>query len=110
MKFNLTSAINLVDLAKKLSVGLTKLSIEDNMENFKVIGLSIPSGETVSIRNELTFIPTQYIITSQEGNALITKTKGLDASGNATLEWDDNFLYLINNGSNGVTITVIFMR
>lgn len=110
MKFNLTSSINLVDLAKKLSVGLTKLSIEDNMENFKVTGVSIPAGDTVSIRNELTFIPTQYIITSQEGNALITKTKGLDDSGNATLEWDNNFLYLINNGSSNVTITVIFMR
>ena len=100
MKFNLTSSINLVDLAKKLSVGLTKLSIEDNMENFKVTGVSIPAGDTVSIRNELRFIPTQYIITSQEGNALITKTG----------TWTNEFVYLINNGSSDVTITVIFMR
>ena len=100
MKFNLTSAKDLIDLAKKLTVGLTKLSIEDNMEVFKVKDLDISAGTTVSIRNKLTFVPSQYIITSQIGNSLVTKTG----------TWNSNFLKLINNGSNDVTITVIFMR
>ena len=100
MKFNLTSAKDLIDLAKKLTVGLSKLSIEDNMEVFKLVDLEIGAGDTVTIRNKLTFVPSQYIITSQTGNGLVTKTD----------TWDSNFLYLINNGSNDVTITVIFMR
>ena len=100
MKFNLTSAKNLVDLAKKLTVGLTKLTIEDNMESFKVEDLDIVSGTEVTIGNKLTFVPKQYIITSQVGNGLVTKTN----------TWDIDSLYLTNNGSSDVTITVIFIR
>lgn len=100
MKFNLTSARDLVDLAKKLTVGLSNLTFDDNMETYKVENLQITAGSTVTIGNKLTFVPSQYIITSQEGNALITKTG----------TWTNKFLYLVNNGSNDVTITVIFMR
>ena len=102
MKFNLTAARDLVDLAKKLTAGLTKLSIEDNMESFKVENIHIKAGTEVTIGNKLTFVPSQYIITSQEGNALVTKTG----------TWDKSFLYLKNNSTNhiDVTITVIFMR
>jgi len=103
MKFNLTSARDLVDLAKKLTVGLTKLTIDENMESFKVEDLEIGHGtgsDTVTIGNKLTFVPKQYIITSQVGNGLVTKTG----------DWDINTLSLINNGSSDVTITVVFMR
>lgn len=100
MKFNLTSARDLTDLAKKLAHGLVRLRFEDNMESQKEIGLTIASSGTLTIGNKLTFIPSQYIITSQEGNGLITKT-GV---------WTNKFLYLKNNGAEDVTITVIFMR
>ena len=113
MKFSLENSRDLQDLIRKLSLGLTKLSIEDNIESFKVEDLTIASGATITIRNQLTFVPKQYIITSQEGNGLITKDKGLtDPSDPATntIEWDVNNLYLKNNGSNTVTLTVIFMR
>jgi hypothetical protein len=100
MKFNLAAARDLVDLAKKLTVGLTKLTIEDNMESFKVEDLEIGNGVTVTIGNKLTFVPKQYIITSQVGNGLVTKTD----------DWDIDSLYLKNNGSSDVTITVIFIR
>lgn len=100
MKFNLTSSRDLVDLVKKLSVGLRKLTIEDNMEVYKVKDLKIAAGQPVTIENNLTFVPSQYIITSQVGNGQVTKTN----------RWDNNFLYLINNGTSDVTITVIFMR
>lgn len=107
MKFNLTSARDLVDLAKKLTVGLSNLTFDDNMETYKVENLKIlpydaskPNQNVVTIGNKLTFVPTQYIITSQEGNGLVTKTG----------TWSNKFLHLINNGSSEVTITVIFMR
>lgn len=100
MKFNLTSAKDLTDLAKKLAHGLVRLRFEDNMESQKEVALVIPASSTLTIRNKLTFIPSQYIITSQEGNGLITKT-GV---------WTNKFLYLNNNGLVDVTITVIFMR
>lgn len=107
MKFNLTSAKDLVDLAKKLTVGLSKLTIEDNMEVFKVKDLNIlpyssanPEQNVVTIGNKLTFTPSQYIITSQIGDGLVTKTGS----------WNNNSLFLKNNGTNAVTITVIFMR
>lgn len=107
MKFNLTSAKDLIDLAKKLTVGLTKLTIEENMEVFKVENLTIlpadsahPEQNIVTIGNKLTFTPTQYIITSQIGDGLVTKTG----------QWTNKSLFLKNNGSNEVTITVIFMR
>lgn len=100
MKFNLTSARDLTDLAKKLAHGLVRLKFEDNMESQKEVDLTITASGTLTIGNKLTFIPSQYIITSQEGNGLITKT-GV---------WTNKFLYLKNNGAEDVTITVIFMR
>ena len=106
MKFNLTSARDLVDLAKKLTVGLTKLTIDENMESFKVEDLEIGNGATVTIGNKLTFVPKQYIITSQVGNGLVTREFNPDSGE----DWDINFLYLKNNGSSDVTITVIFIR
>ena len=72
MKFNLTSAKNVIDLAKKLMAGLNKLTVQDNLDGFLVKDLVIPANQTVSVRNELTFVPGQYIITNQIGNGLVT--------------------------------------
>lgn len=100
MKFNLTSAKTVVDLVKQLKLGLRKLSLEDNVEGFTVRDVKIKGGGTVTIQNKLTFVPKQYIITSQIGNGLVTKTSS----------WNENRLFLKNNGSSEVTITVFFMR
>ena len=120
MKANsLSSAKNLQDLITKAIAGLKKLTFTDNFESFKAQDIEITPGATVSIRNELTFIPTQYIITSQEGNGLVTKAKlrvedklntSIDNK-NTEKDWDLNYLYLKNNGlQETVKITVIFMR
>ena len=102
MKFSLETARDLQDLIRQLSVGLSKLNIEENMESFKVENLTITANTEVSVRNKLTFIPKQYIITSQEGNGLVTK---------GPTSWSINKLYLKNNDtSNDVTLTIIFMR
>ena len=104
MKFNLSISQNLKDLITKLNMGLGKITFEDNMESFKVENIEIASLETVSIRNELTFIPTKYIIVSQEGHGVVTRSK-LDG-----VNWNINNVFLINHGPNNVTVTVIFMR
>ena len=104
MKFSLETARDLQDLIRQLSVGLSKLNIEENMESFKVENLIIPPGGTTTIRNKLTFIPKQYIITSQDKSGQITRSDNVDT------EWTINNLYLENHGSNTVTLTVIFMR
>ena len=103
MKFNLTTAKTVVDLVKQLKLGLRKLSLEDNVEGFTVKDVKIGHGagsDTVTIQNKLTFVPKQYIITSQIGNGLVTKTGS----------WNEDRLFLKNNGSSEVTITVFFMR
>ena len=101
MKFSLENARDLQDLIRQLSLGLHKLSLDDNLEAFKVEDLQISAGTEASVRNKLTFIPKQYIITSQEGNGVVTK---------GATTWDNTNLYLHNYGSVAVTITVIFMR
>jgi len=100
MKFNLASIKDLVDLVNKLSIGLRQLTFEDNMDSFSVQDLEITSGDIATIRNKLTFIPNKYIITSQIGYGVVTKTG----------TWTKDLLYLQNNGPDPVTITVIFMR
>ena len=109
MKFNLTSAKDLKDLAKKLMTGLSKLSIENNIDGFLVKNIEIPAGQIVTVRNELTFVPTQYIITNQEGNALVTRVS-TNTDDTSNMVWDSNFQYLKNNGSTDVKISVFFMR
>jgi len=120
MKANsLSSAKNLQDLITKAIAGLKKLTFTDNFESFKAQDIEIAPGQVLSIRNELTFIPTQYIITSQEGNGLVTRSKEelLDEvntgnnNTNTTRDWNLDYLYLKNNGlEETVKITVIFMR
>ena len=100
MKFNLERIKDIVNLTRQLSVGLRDLSFTDNFSSFKET-IVIPATSEYRIRNSLNLAPTEYIITSQEGNGLITK---------GTTEWTDNFLYLYNNGAVPVTITVIFFK
>ena len=109
MKFNLTSAKDLKDLAKKLTAGLSKLSVEDNVDGFLVKDLKIAAGDIATVRNELTFVPTQYIITNQEGNSLVTRVS-TNTEATSNMVWDSKFLYLKNNGSADVIISVFFMR
>ena len=106
MKVNLVSAKDLGDLVKKLTTLLTNLSFEDNITSFKQENITIASGKNVTVRNKLTFVPSQYIITSQIGNSIVTK--GVNQENGKG--WDINSLYLYNNGPSEVTITVIFMR
>ena len=110
----LTSARDLKDLAKKVQDVLSALTFQDNMESFEVTGVDIGAGETVTIKNQLTFVPKKYIITAQSGNGLVTKEKKevIDSSGETQIkrDWNDKEVYLNNNGSVSVKIDVTFMR
>ena len=101
MKFSIDGARDIFALIRGLKVGLQRLSFEDNFESFEVQDIEIASGSEVSIGNKLTYVPSKYIITSQTGNGLITK---------GDTSWTQSFLYLKNNGTNNVTISVTFMR
>jgi hypothetical protein len=89
-----------VNLTRLLAVGLRDLSFTDNYVSFEET-IVIPATSEFRVRNSLNVEPSRYIIVSQEGNGLITKS---------TTEWTDDFLYLYNNGSVTVTITVIFFK
>ena len=108
MKFNLSFAKDISDLASRLMRGLTKLNFDDNFSSFRVQSVIIKNGKYITIRNELTFIPESYIIVNQKGHGVVTKYSPV--IGGITKEWDENFIYLYNNGPDEVEISVIFMR
>ena len=102
MRFSLESARDLTALIRSLATGLRRLTIDENMDAFVKEDLVIEANSEVSIGNKLTTIPKHYIITSQKGNALITK---------GDTEWTARALYLKNNdSSNSATITVVFVK
>ena len=101
MKFNISTASSLQDALKILLTGLTKISFTDNFESFEVQDIEIASGDIASVRNQLTFIPSKYIIVKQKGNGVVTMSDKT---------WTLSSLYLINNGPNDVIVSVIFMR
>lgn len=100
MKFRIEGLKTFKSLVKELALGLRRLDFSNNFESFEV-SVEISATSEASIRNQLNFIPTRYIIVSQTGNGLITK---------GTTEWDNNYLYLYNNGAVTVNATVIFLR
>ncbi len=101
MRFSLESARDITALIRSLSTGLRKLTLDENMDAFIVEDVDISANSEVTIGNKLTSIPKHYIITSQKGNALITK---------GDTEWTGRSLYLKNNdNTNDATITVVFV-
>ena len=100
-KFNIESLLTFGQLLKELSIGLRNLTLEENFRSFEA-DIVIPATSELQIRNQLTVIPTRYIIVSQTGNGLITKS--------SSNEWTINNIYLYNNGAEEVTIKIIFLR
>ena len=103
MRFSLESSRDLQDLIKKLSVGLRNLDFEENMQCFKV-SAEIKANSTLMLVNKLTFIPSQYIITSQNKSGQITRS---DDYGHT---WTRDKLFLENHGGNDIEFTVLFFK
>lgn len=100
MKFDIEKIREVARLVKELAVGLGDLNFADNFRSFEK-DVTIPATSEARIVNELSFIPTKYIITSQTGDGLVTK---------GDTAWTDDLLYLKNNGSVSVTLTVVFLK
>lgn len=98
MKFNL-QGLTLEEVISILEINLNKLNFIDNFEGFET-DIVIQPNSTITVRNNLTFVPSRYIILSQEGNGLITKTG----------TWTRNSLYLKNNGTEEVNLKVMFLK
>lgn len=101
MKFSIENIRKIEYLVRELATGLIKMDLNENFESFEET-ITIPATSDYTVRNKLSFIPSKYIIVSQEGNGLVTKKSNTD--------WTSDFLYLTNNGSVDVTITIIFQR
>ena len=100
MKFSLENLFDLKQLIRHLSAGLQRLRFNDNFEGFEAT-IAIPASTELKLRNQLSFIPTKYIITQQKGNGLLTA---------GDTAWSANFIYMKNHGPNSITATVFFMR
>jgi hypothetical protein len=87
-------------LTRQLAIGLRDLSLGDNFKGFEET-ITISATSEAKIRNQLNFIPTKFIITDIDGNAVISR---------GSTAWDENYVYLYNNGASSVTITVQFLK
>lgn len=100
MKFNIENLKEIGRLTKELAAGLRKLTLPNNFQGFEV-NVTIPATSEQSVRNSLNFVPTRYIILSQTGNGLITKS--------STTAWNLNKLYFYNHGSATVDAKIFIM-
>jgi hypothetical protein len=100
MKFNFDLLRDIKELLRHLKTGMSSLEFGDNF-NCQESTITILASSSGTIQNSLSFIPTKYIIVSQTGNGLITKS---------STAWTLNNLYLYNNGAVSVTATVLFFR
>ena len=88
-------------MAKELSTGLRNLKIEDNFDSF-LVEIDLAAGEERNnIRNQLKNLPTQYIITFQTGNGLVTA---------GDTDWNLDYISFKNHGSNPVTVKIRVLR
>lgn len=104
-KFNIIETLSdLKTITKELSTRLRALTFGDNFDSYEVSltvpGVAAPNNE-ITTRNQLTVIPSRYIIVSQEGGGLITRGS----------VWDANYISFKNaSSSEDAKITVIVMR
>ena len=86
---------------RELRVGLTKLTFSDNFDSFTSI-ITIPASGEAVIRNELTSIPTEWILVRKNEGGL-TVCEGDTA-------WTLENLYLKNTGLVDAQVTVRFFK
>ena len=101
MKFSLENLLDIKQVIRQLSIGLSRLSFGDNFESFTETGLVIPAGSEARIRNQLNFIPNSRIITRQDAAGEVV---------DGDTEWDLNYVYLKNTGASPVTVSVVFFK
>jgi len=100
MKFRLEALKDFRNLVRELALGLRNLTFGDNFRSFET-SVTISATSSSVIRNQLTTIPSKYMIVDQTGNGLVTR--------DINNTWTVNNLYLYNHGASEVTITVLFL-
>jgi hypothetical protein len=98
--------INLWSWLRDLTIGLLKLTFEQNFQAFIVKDVTIPAGMEIAISNQFQnsypgTIPSGRIITRQQGDANI-----IDGDS----EWTATQLYLKNPSANDAVISVLFFK
>ena len=83
-----------------LSIGLRRLSFEDNFESFEYRG-TISATTEVVVGNKLNFIPSRYIVLDSTGGAVV---------GRGPTVWDKDKLYIKNYSATATTVKIVFMR
>lgn len=99
-KFNIIEQLNnLKEIAREISIRMRKLTFSDNFESFEV-DLTISASSISTIRNRLTKTPTRYIIVSNDGDGVISKSS----------PWNQSYISFKNNGSVEATVKIIVME
>lgn len=99
MRFSLRSIDGLRRLIEELSVGLTRLDFLSNFDSFKA-EVTIASGSTAKIRNELDDVPNEWIVVRKTGDGNLAE---------GSTEWTSDHLYITNHGPASVTATILFL-
>ena len=84
------------DLVDDLNTGLGRLKFADNFET-NVRTVTIASGAELKIPHSLGVVPSDRIILRQTGNGLVV---------DGPTEWNENNIYLKNEGPSEVTFKV----
>ena len=98
-KFNLESLKEVSRLVKELAVGLRNLTFTDNFTSFVYSGTIVASGTNL-VRNKLNSTDIRYIVTSNNGDGVISKAT----------TWDENYISFKNNGSVEAEIEIIIFK
>lgn len=104
MKFRLETLKDLPRIVKELSTGLRSLTFGDNFDSFETAEITLASGASTKVRNQLTITPTRFILVWSKGDA------NIGASDTTGEDWNSNFIYFKNYGSNSATFRAVIMR
>lgn len=97
---NFNTIDKLKNLVQNLSVGLSRLTLGDNLEGF-ITEVTIPATSVAQIRNEVNWIPDYRVILKQSGQADIS---------DSTTEWTKDYVYMENHSGSEVTLKIFFTR
>lgn len=102
--FRIETLKELPRIVKELAIGLRALTFGDNFDSFETAELTLASGASVKVRNQLKITPTRCILVWATGDA------NIGASNVTGEDWSNNFVYFKNYGSNSATFRMIVLR
>ena len=98
-KFRIEGLKDIGRIVKELAVGLRDLSFNNNFTNFE-IDVTISNESTIIVRNQLSVIPTRYLVVSNDGDGVISKGS----------TWGINNISFKNNGTIEATVKIVVLK